>query len=607
MIEIQLLGKPAITEDGDIPPPPRGQKAWGLITYLLLSEVRNPSREHLADLLFSEAEDPLRSLRWNLAELRRVLGKSVIPPGQASVALPADARVDVFVLLRGTPHEAMALPGLMRPLLEGMDFGSSPAFDGWIGQQRRMLEGASAGALHESVLDRLSAGRSQEAVELARRLVAFEPLDENFQEVFIRALAQDGNAEGAQKQLDACKSLFQAELGRNPAESLEQAAREAPYAPGSGSSGRSAQHTAAALIQAGEAAVAAGAMDSGLQNLRRALALAQDASESQLEVRARVSLGSALVHSVRGRDEEAASILGRAESLSRELGLMDLAATAIRELSYTEALTGRYARCEARLAEASLIAESERELAAIESVRALPAADCGAHRVALGHLGRSMELAEKAGDSRRFAHASAFAGRSQLLIGDREAARASFERSIAIVGETDWLAYAAWPHAWLAELELIEGNLPAARERMEYAFALACEFRDPCWEGLAARGLGMIEEREGKMANALRLLEDGRQRASRTTDCYVWVEAYALEAFAAAAVRAGSSRAETLVEDLHSLTARTGMRELAVRALILRAELGDPSALETARVLAAEVENPLLRSEVEAGSQASLS
>ena len=42
--------------------------------------------------------------------------------------------------------------------------------------------------------------------------------------------------------------------------------------------------------------------------------------------------------------------------------------------------------------------------------------------------------------------------------------------------------------------------------------------------------LGLIEEQDGNTAGALRLLEDARQRASRTTDAWVWGEAYTLEA-----------------------------------------------------------------------------
>jgi hypothetical protein len=68
-----------------------------------------------------------------------------------------------------------------------------------------------------------------------------------------------------------------------------------------------------------------------------------------------------------------------------------------------------------------------------------------------------------------------------------------------------------------------------------------------------------------------------------------------LAELALAAVEAGHRRARQWVEDLSSLTARTGMRELAVRAYLLRADLGDGSALESAQILAAEVENPALQ------------
>jgi hypothetical protein len=162
------------------------------------------------------------------------------------------------------------------------------------------------------------------------------------------------------------------------------------------------------------------------------------------------------------------------------------------------------------------------------------------------------------------------------------------------VKEAEWLAFAAWPESLVAEVDLARGELDAARERLEYAFALACEFRDPCWEGFACRGLGLIEEQNGNTAAALRQLEDARQRAGRTNDAWVWGEAYALEALAQVAVRAESRKAESLVEDLRSLAGRTGMREMAVKALLMRHQLGDPDALGAARLIAAEVENPAL-------------
>ena len=79
-LAIHLLGRPHLERDSESVAGPRGHKAWGLLAYLMLSRVRNPSREHLAELLFAGADDPLGSLRWNLAELRRALGPATLLP-----------------------------------------------------------------------------------------------------------------------------------------------------------------------------------------------------------------------------------------------------------------------------------------------------------------------------------------------------------------------------------------------------------------------------------------------------------------------------------------------------------------------------------------------
>ena len=43
-----------------------------------------------------------------------------------------------------------------------------------------------------------------------------------------------------------------------------------------------------------------------------------------------------------------------------------------------------------------------------------------------------------------------------------------------------------------------------------------------------------------------------------------------------------------------SSASRTGMKELTVRALIYKAHLGEPGVEETARLLAADIDNPRL-------------
>jgi DNA-binding SARP family transcriptional activator len=597
-LAIHLLGKPRLERNGEPAAGPRGNKAWGLAAYLILSRVRRPSREHLAELLFAGADDPLGSLRWNLAELRRALGPDTVARGSTELALRPGTFVDVDALIRGSPQEAVAIPGLGRELLEGMEFDNAPAFGTWLLGERRRLVGAAEAALHEASLDRLAAGEAIAAVGLASRLVELNAFDENFQELLVRSYSEAGDREAAKRQVSACVALFRAEYNRDPGAGIYRAAeatRPAPV-PAAGPAGKQA---ARARLKAGRSAISAGSFDQGVRSLARAAAEAKASSEHELEAQSWLALGTALVHSARGRDEEAADALLRATSLAEELGLGDLAAAAHRELAYVDILQARYARCALRLERAGALADSDEEQSGVEAMLGMAAADTGAHERALAHLRRSVELAERAGSRQQAAFSLSFVGRSHFLREQLDDARAALERSLALAREASWVAFEPWPESWLAEVDLAAGELPAGRERFEHAWALASELGDPCWESAAGQGLGRLACHDGRVPTGLRLLEEARRRAASFPDAYIWVEAYALAQLASAAVEAGSHRAREWVEDLTSLAARTGMREFAVRAYLLRADLGDRSALDSAAILVAEIENPALRSRIE--------
>lgn len=595
---IHLLGKPWLARDGEPVAPPRGRKAWGLLTYLTLSRVREPSREHLAELLFAEAEDPLGAVRWNLAELRRRLGGGTVAQGSTRLTLPPDAFVDVQALLRGSPQEAVELAGLGRELLEGMDFGEQAGFDSWLLNERRRLLGAAEAALHDAALDLLAAGNPAGAAELGTRLVELNALDENFQELLIRSYAESGDRVAAERQLARCVELFRSELGRDPGRSVLDAAKAEPPPPAPAIAGGS--QMARAQLETGRSALDAGAIDAGLASLSRAAAAASASGDRELESETLLALGTALTHSGRSRDEEAATSLLRAAAIAEELGIGDRAAAANRELGYIEVRQARYARCALRLDAADALVESDAERAGIEAIRGLAAADTGAHRRALEHCRRSVNLAERSGSTRQASFSFSFLGRSHFLCDELDEAQAALERSLALAREADWLAFMPWPEAWLAEVELAGGDVESARAGLEHSFALGCELGDPCWEGISGQGLGRLACRDGQTAHGLRLLEDARRRAGRVPCAYVWVKAYALAALASAAVEADNRRADEWISDLASLAARTGMREFAVRASLLRQARGEPGAYESALVLAGEVENPALQVELEA-------
>jgi predicted metal-dependent HD superfamily phosphohydrolase len=78
------------------------------------------------------------------------------------------------------------------------------------------------------------------------------------------------------------------------------------------------------------------------------------------------------------------------------------------------------------------------------------------------------------------------------------------------------------------------------------------------------------------------------------SDAYAWVHAHVLDSSAALAVETGAGDAAQIVEDLAELAERCGLRELVVRAHVHRARLGVPGSLDSARLLAADIDNPVL-------------
>ena len=72
-LAIHLLGRPHAGRVAGQAYTFRSQKSWAILAYLSLTE-RPPTRNQLALLLFPEASDPLRALRWNLSEIGRCLG-----------------------------------------------------------------------------------------------------------------------------------------------------------------------------------------------------------------------------------------------------------------------------------------------------------------------------------------------------------------------------------------------------------------------------------------------------------------------------------------------------------------------------------------------------
>jgi DNA-binding SARP family transcriptional activator len=594
-LAIHLLGEPRVERDGRALPAPRGHKVWGLLAYLVRSDV-GASRKHLAGLLFEDAEDPLAALRWNLSELRRLLGNAGLRGDVPELSLEPTAYVDLEVVTLGTWAEALCVPGLDRELLEGMSFSSSPSFEVWLATERRHLQATAEAVLREAALARLAAGAVTEAADLAGRLVRQNPLDENFQALLVRSLAAAGDGVGAARQAAACRELFKRELGVQPGATLEAAMRTVTATP----TARPATGRVAAIaqIEAGEAAIGAGALDAGLQCLRRAIVEADATGDATLRTRARVALGGALVHAARGRDEEGATALHEALAVGQDAS-PPLAAAACRELGYVEFLRGRYERALVWLRRAAPLAGDDRaEQARIAIVHGSVLSDTAHYAAGIAMLREAEALANGVGEVKQISYALSMLGRALLLQGDLPAATVALDRSVALA-QQGWTAFVPWPQSLRGEVDLLRGDVKAAAERFEHAFALGCQLGDPCWEGIAGRGLGRVAIEQGESQRAVDILVDAVSRSVRLPDAYLWGKAYALDALCGLAVANAMPQAPDWIEQLQGLAARSGMRELTVRSHLHRAALGDGASGAAARLLAREIDNPALHVLVE--------
>src|SRR5215207_7285742 len=543
------------------------------------------------------SDEPIRALRWSLSEVRRGLGDGGAVDGDPVVLqLPPDAVVDVDIVAHGSWRDAVAFPGLGSELLEGLTVRGAGAFETWLLSKQRHVAAASEAILHEAALGSMTQGDFDTAIDYAVRAAAMSPYDENHQVLLIRLYRLAGDDEGAARQYAACKETFEQELGVAPSMALEEAMRE----PRGDDDEIASDSTIAALVEAGAAAVSAGAVSAGVQSLRTAARFADRAGAAQLSVTSRQVLGETLIHSLGGLDEEGAAMLYEVNEIGIAHGLDDAVAQARAELGYVDYLRARYDRAEVWLTEALSLADSRAVTAKATTYLGGVESDRGNYHRAAELLEDGVELSREAGKPHTGAFALALLGRVHLVRGEIGQAAERLQESIELAERDHWLAFLPWPQALLGETLLIRGDVDGAAELLDQAFARACQLGNPCWEGMAARGLALVAEARGDTARAFDILCDALSRSDRLADPYVWLGAYILDVQCGLGVKYGHEDTAEWVETMQELTSRTGMRELSVRSLFHGAALGNAGDAAAGALLVADIDNPALEARLAA-------
>jgi hypothetical protein len=171
---------------------------------------------------------------------------------------------------------------------------------------------------------------------------------------------------------------------------------------------------------------------------------------------------------------------------------------------------------------------------------------------------------------------------------------------MAVVRHERWNAFLPWPQVLHAQCLAQTGRWDEASEEAEHAFALACELDDPCWEGMAARALGMLAVHAGDLGAAQAWLADARRRCDRVPDRYVWVSAYVGLAQLETAARQDPGLVAPAAARLYEHAARSDLPEFLAWALVYQAESGDHVKVPLARSAADGIANPDLQARVQA-------
>jgi Tol biopolymer transport system component/DNA-binding SARP family transcriptional activator len=237
MHRLVLLGAAQVLDAAGVPA--RGvmqPRPLGLLAVLAVAGTHGATRDRLAMLLWGETNDA--RARHRLADtlylVHHALGAdAVTTAGKVAylnrAAVSADVNDFLDALRAGNGEAAIAAYG--GRLLEGFFLTGAPAFEEWLGQQRRHLAGLRADVLETLASAHDDAGNHAAAMQYWRRLAADDPLNSRVAIALARAMAAGGDRGNAIKALAAHLALLREELGMDEGHGVLEALEEVRLAP----------------------------------------------------------------------------------------------------------------------------------------------------------------------------------------------------------------------------------------------------------------------------------------------------------------------------------------------------------------------------------------
>lgn len=238
MLKIMVLGNPAIfwaEEEVRVP----GGRTSALL-YRLAAQSEPIPREHLGFLFWprQSEEGMKRNVTRLCNQLQRALpiGNALIM-GVEGVSLNTSLVWSDAILFRQLAQDynrsqrmvlLCALIDLYRgPFLDGFSLSGSVEHNLWVNLARRLWERDYLTALQTLVEQSMLLGDFQQAITVAQRYLALDPVDESMHRRLIELYGLCGDSAAAHRQFEDCAAILLRERGRNPVEATNVVHRSA--------------------------------------------------------------------------------------------------------------------------------------------------------------------------------------------------------------------------------------------------------------------------------------------------------------------------------------------------------------------------------------------
>lgn len=230
MLSFSLLGHVVVSKDGETLNQFRSQKELALLIYLAHTQ-RSHAREAVAELLWEgrTKRQALTNLRTALARLRKQVGDELQVTRKTVALAPANLQqVDSARLLEtlmeiGAVTSAekattlqSALTTYQGDFLDNFELADAPQFEEWVTTTHANIQLQLNRAYKKLGEYALSTERTTDGIDIARRWLGLDPLNETAHMLLMRAYIANGDTHAAHAHYEQVVTLLQRELGIAP-------------------------------------------------------------------------------------------------------------------------------------------------------------------------------------------------------------------------------------------------------------------------------------------------------------------------------------------------------------------------------------------------------